>query len=144
MTEPSTTDEHPENQPEQPAGIHDRSRGVWIVNTKTSRYLVDLDSQIIVRSPDTTRSEPRPGPPVAALRLDHDSIPLITLVRCRIGSPMIAILDVRKDGIRTRRETTDVTRIQSLANAGASVGFKPPENLTDQQIAELLDGRGPQ
>lgn len=116
-----------DNQPGRPGTLDDQSQGVWVVDTESSRYLLDLDSRTIVRSPKITQPETDLVPPVAALRLDHDTIALITLIRCRVGGPMILILDVRKDGIRTKRQTTNVTSIQPLSDVIRAAGFDPSE-----------------
>jgi hypothetical protein len=92
------------------------STGRWEVVTETSIYLLDLDDQRVTRVPDAGAGPP-PGfhaVPIAALRCDHEPVPLLALISCAVGHPMRMIIDVRRDGIGTLRTTTIVRRLRQL------------------------------
>lgn len=91
--------------------------GRWQVTTETSVYLLDLDDRRITRVPDAGAGPP-PGldaPPIAALRRDHEPVPLLSLISCTIGEPMRMLIDVRRDGVGTLRTTTIVRQLRELA-----------------------------
>ena len=96
------------------------THGVWQVTTETSTYLLDLDGQRIIRVPDTgAGSQGGEGQiRVAALRRDHESIPLLRLISCEIGAPMQMLLDVRGDGVATLRTTTIIRELRQLPPRG--------------------------
>jgi hypothetical protein len=90
--------------------------GRWLVVTETACYTVDLDGQTIVRYPGAGTGPISADYPVtvADLRRDEQSIPLIQLVRCRVGGSMLLMLNIRQDGILTARMTTVVRSISCL------------------------------
>jgi hypothetical protein len=94
--------------------------GTWQVTTETSTYLLDLDRQHITRMPDAgAGSVPGLGPvAVATLRRDYESIPLLDLISCELGSRMQLLLDIRGDGIATLRTTTIVRELHVLPGSG--------------------------
>lgn len=91
--------------------------GRWQVTTETSVYVLDLDERRATRVPDAGAGPP-PGlcaPPIAALRRDQGSVPLLALISCTIGEPMRMMADVRRDGVGTPRTTTIVRHLRELA-----------------------------
>lgn len=90
--------------------------GRWQVTTETSVYLLDLDMKQVTRVPDAGAGPP-PGwspAPIAALRRDHESVPLLKVITCTVGEPMRMLIDVRRDGVCTLRTTTVVRHLRQL------------------------------
>lgn len=90
--------------------------GRWQVTTVTSVYLLDLDAKRVTRVPDAGAGPP-PGlspAPIASLRRDHESVPLLELITCAIDEPMRMLIDVRRDGVSTLRTTTVVRQLCKL------------------------------
>ncbi len=91
--------------------------GRWEVVSEASRYLLDLDPELLQR----IRGSVKPGPEVAfpsKLRdHDHGWIQLLRIVQLEVGKP--AILDIESLGapelLFTRRTTTYVLSIRQLA-----------------------------
>lgn len=93
--------------------------GRWQVTTETSIYLFDLDSRRVFRVPDAGAGTlpGQPPVPIAALRRDHEAIPLLTLICCEVGIPMRMMSDIRGDGSDTLRTTTIVRAVRELTNS---------------------------
>ena len=90
----------------------DESDGQWLVVTESSSYLFDLDDRTATRYPGGGAVAGEDDPwPVADLRRDLEPIRLINLARCTVGERLIAVLDVRRDGVVTVRESTFVVTI---------------------------------
>lgn len=92
------------------------TEGRFAVHTESSTHLVDLDARTITRVPDTGMGAgDRPGMVITAqLRRDHETLPLRELLVMQVGAPLVAVLDLRGDGIPTLRQTTLVREIQPL------------------------------
>ena len=88
--------------------------GRWRVLTETASYELDLDAGTARRTPLAVPNDASGWAPVADLRRDGEAIPLIWVLRCRVGEPMLLALDVCNDGALTFRLTTPVALIQRL------------------------------
>lgn len=90
--------------------------GRWQVTTETSIYLLDLDAKRVTRVPDAGAGPPAGFSPaaIAALRRDHESVPLLKLITCVVGEPMRMLIDLRRDGVCTLRTTTVVRHLREL------------------------------
>ncbi|TQL58967.1 hypothetical protein FB474_0310 [Oryzihumus leptocrescens] len=85
--------------------------GRWRVRTETASYDLDLDAGTARRAPLPVPMEDSGWAPVADLRRDEEAIPLIWVLRCRVGESMLLALDLRGDGVITFRATTPVVLI---------------------------------
>ena len=75
----------------------------WLITTRSgSQYLLDLGER-----PMSTRFG---GWDASHLRRDSDAVPLLGLASVEVGQPMVLLLDIRGDGIVTRRTTTPESR----------------------------------
>jgi hypothetical protein len=89
--------------------------GRFVVATETSCYVLDFDERTLVRVPDAGRgSVDDAGVAVAALRGDHLPLRLVDAGHVRLGERLVFVLDVRGDGVLTRRVSTFVRRIVRL------------------------------
>jgi hypothetical protein len=107
--------------------------GRWEVFTEASAYLLDLDARTATRVPGAGAVWPGDQAPVAQLRRDHRSVPLLRFTGARVGQPMTLVLDIRGDGVETARHTTYVMLIRRAASdAGGSwpAGPYPRVRLT--------------
>jgi hypothetical protein len=85
--------------------------GVYLVSTLSgSHYMLDFDRMTVQRTPDPDDEDEEKN-----LRKDGDELHLFGVTEIAVGSGMVLLLDVRGDGIPTRRWTTWVTRIERLA-----------------------------
>jgi hypothetical protein len=83
-------------------------KGSWLITTSmASRYLIVLDA------PWTLTRFRGDGCSVSELRLDGDAMPLSQLAAA-VGQPMVAVIDVRADGISTVRRTSLVVSIERV------------------------------
>jgi len=95
--------------------LEDGWTGQWLVVTESSTHLFDLDDRTATRYPGTGAGGVGDRlVPVSGLRQDSEPIPLIELHRCKIGKRLLAVLDVRRDGVITVRETTIVVSIDRV------------------------------
>lgn len=96
--------------------LDDSASGKWEVVTWSSTYLLDLDARTITRAPDSGTGDPTGGGPVGHTRMrqDHLPVPLVRIERCQSGQPMVLTVDVRGDGVLTRRWSTPVASIRPL------------------------------
>ena len=93
--------------------------GRWQVTTETSAYLLELDqsgSGSLVREVEAGDGHAPEAvdttPPVAVgLRRDGEPVPVLWAEVPVVGKPWTVLLDVRRDGISTRRRTTIVRTI---------------------------------
>lgn len=85
--------------------------GVWAVSTETATYIVNLDEETLERTP---AQDAPGGTSVSQLRKDAESVPLLKLARCVVGEQMVALIDVRGDGVATARQTTIVQQVTEL------------------------------
>jgi hypothetical protein len=90
--------------------------GRWQVTTETSVYLLELDRKQVTRVPDAGAGPPPGLSPsaIAALRHDHEALPLLKLITCVVGEPMRMLIDIRRDGVCTLRTTTIVRHLRDL------------------------------
>lgn len=102
--------------------LTDGHAGQWIVQTDSSTYQLDLDARTLQRLPNRA-SATRP----ASLRRDGDALTLWQLVQCRIGHPMVALIQIRDDDIPTQRITTAVRAITPHADAATEPATPIPE-----------------
>lgn len=87
------------------------TEGVWAVSTKSSTYVVDLGDMTLCRTP---AQEGLDGFEVSQLRKDAETVPLLKLSRCVLGESMVALIDVRGDGVATVRQTTPIQQITAV------------------------------
>lgn len=82
-----------------------------IVQTETAVYVLDEPNGTLRRYPRENLNNQ--GWPVAALRMDTQSIPyrLHPHFPLEVGEPAIFILNIRNDGVETVRTTTPVVSI---------------------------------
>lgn len=87
----------------------DEMDGVFVVATEDGiTYRLDLDQRLVTRSAEV-------GPGVRAV-VDPAPASLLTVATCRIGAPMVLLLDRNVPGVRfTRRATANVIRIESAS-----------------------------
>lgn len=100
-------------EPEPLSELPHDTAGIWVVDTRSSSYLLDLGRGTVTRYPGTLSSPPAAGR-VATLRRDRDDLPLLKVYRCEVGRPLQLLLDLRRDGVATIRHSTDVVNIQQL------------------------------
>lgn len=77
---------------------------LWQIITQSSAYIVDMHEGYLIRVPQNGEA--------SMLRKDHQHIPLLLIEHLVVGQPMVCWLDIRKDGVLTRRSTTPVAGIQ--------------------------------
>jgi hypothetical protein len=87
-----------------------------IVETESAIYALDLVSMRLKRFPRDSPivvENPRDGLPavVASLRKDTEAIPFEILAPLEVGQPAQFMLEIRDDGVKTFRMTTDVLKI---------------------------------
>lgn len=84
--------------------------GTWAVTTLSgTSYVIDFDNGTALRRPDPNSDDAE-----KTLRRDDVPRPLLGCGDIGIGSDMVLILDLRGDGVPTRRWTTPVIRIEKL------------------------------
>ena len=101
------------------SSINPENGGSWVVETQTSRYLIDLDQNYLLREPgggDAGSMEPVNLYFIAQLRRDGTQVPLLELSQCRVGSPLLVLLDIRGDGVETLRRSTPVASITRICD----------------------------
>lgn len=87
-----------------------------IVETETAIYALDLAAMTLQRHPrdkpvgveDSRHALPAA---VATLRKDGEGIPFTLLAPLELGKPAQFLLEIRDDGVKTVRTTTDVLNI---------------------------------
>ena len=97
--------------------LMDESRGVYLVRTTASRYLISLDLNIVRRHPNA-------GPPtvVASLRRDHEQLDLLAIYECTVGLEMELIVDLHISDVPfTLRRSMPVVSIERLSDAEEAV-----------------------
>lgn len=104
---------------EPAATVH--TKGRWVVRTRSSAYLVDLDEAVAARFP---AAHAPVDVFITLLRRDGDDIPLLALA-ATIGEPMCLVLAIRDDGVPTVRRTTTVVAIESAPHVGADPAGLP-------------------
>jgi hypothetical protein len=93
--------------------VTDEADGCYVVTTETgSRYWLDLDRRLVRRVTRQTILQTR------RLRRDGHDIDLLEIVQCRLGQPMIVLIDLNLPGVwLTTRESTLVVRIDPVPQA---------------------------
>lgn len=92
--------------------LEDDRVGRFRVTTRTgTRYFLDLDRRLIRREPAFTGSS-------ALMRRDGQDLDLVFLRQCRLGAPLVVLIDLRIRGACwTQRTSADVTRIRLARGA---------------------------
>ena len=87
--------------------LEDDAVGRWRIITRTgTRYLLDLDRRLVRRQPDRSTGS-------APMRADGRNVALLEIVQCRVGLPLVVLIDLKVPGAAcTRRITADITRIR--------------------------------
>ena len=107
--------------------LDDRPGGRWLVETVTAVFVIDLGARTIRRS---TQAGRRSGSYVAVeMRGDGAELPLIALIRCRIGESMVALVEVLT-GTVTIRLSTPVRRLEAIPGGAHRNGFFGTWDLT--------------
>ncbi|TFC16539.1 hypothetical protein [Cryobacterium glucosi] len=93
--------------------LTDDATGCYVVTTQSaSRYWLDLDRRLLRRVPSPS------FPDRLQLRRDGEDIDLLEVVRCRVGRPLVLLINLNVPGVwLTTRESTPVTRIESVPKA---------------------------
>jgi hypothetical protein len=87
--------------------VDDDGLGQFRITTRTgTRYFLDLDRRLIRREPAFTGSS-------ALMRADGQDLDLVFLRQCRLGVPLVVLIDLHIRGACwTQRTSADVTRIR--------------------------------
>lgn len=88
--------------------------GEWEIVTETSTYIVDLDTMTATRLAGGAGSLDGALVPRHRLRRDQVPIPLLAVPAPVVGEPCELLLDIRGDGVSTRRRTTLVCHVTQL------------------------------
>ena len=97
-----------EPAPEQPTGL-------WEVVTQSSRYLLDLYRCTASRH-RLEVGDLAPGALPVVLRRDAEELTLLAVIECRIGRPMMLLLNLEPGGqIGTVRVTSNVRSCRPVA-----------------------------
>ncbi|MFD1210746.1 hypothetical protein ACFQ36_01660 [Arthrobacter sp. GCM10027362] len=98
--------------------LTDRDEGFWQVTTASGTvYLLNLTPgrRTLTRLPARDQATADYARiPVADLRRDGETLPLLSIGRLQLGHPGTLVIDVRRDGIPTLRNTTPVVAIVRL------------------------------
>lgn len=98
--------------------LTDRDEGLWQVITASGTvYLLDLGPgmRTLTRLPGREKAKGDYARiPVAGLRRDGETLPLLAVGQLQLGQPGALLLDVRRDGIPTVRNTTPVVSIERV------------------------------
>jgi hypothetical protein len=89
--------------------LMDTTTGCYVVTTESSsRYWIDLDRHLLRRVSSTVPRRLR-------LRRDGEVIDLVEVVDCRLGKPMVLLIDLGLPGVWfTTRRSTAVVRIDEV------------------------------
>jgi hypothetical protein len=100
----------------------DEMEGVFVVTTEDgTTHRLDMDQRLVTRT-----AEVGPGTRVV---VDPAPASVLTVATCRLGAPMVLLIDRNVPGVRfTRRATANVIRIDS-----ASPNAAQPTTVTDEQ-----------
>ena len=88
----------------------DDEAGCYVVTTESSsRYWLDLDRRLLRRVPSDVFAG------TLRLRRDGEDLDLVEVVDCRVGHPLIVLINLDLTGVwLTARESTPVVRIERL------------------------------
>lgn len=93
--------------------LTDNDTGFYLVTTQSlSQYWLDLDQRLL-------RRRPRAGSATnLMLRRDGESVDLVEVVNCRVGQPLIVLINLNVPSVWfTTRESTAVIRIEPMPPA---------------------------
>jgi hypothetical protein len=92
--------------------LEDDAPGRFRITTRSgTRYLIDLDRRLIRREPAFTGGS-------VVMRRDGQDLDLVFLRECRLGAPLIALVDLHLPGACwTQRTSAEVTRIRLARSA---------------------------
>ena len=101
------------NQPERQGrtdALTDDTTGCFVVTTQSaSRYWLDLDRRLLRRVTSL------PFQARLHLRRDCEDIDLVQVVDCRLGHPMVLLINLNLPGVSvTARRSTPVVRIEAV------------------------------
>lgn len=105
---------------------HDKGR--WEVTTESSRYIIDLDAQTLMRVPGSNPEHHRPDrypsrahargadrhPSRSRLRKDEEILPLLEMSPVIVGYPLRVLIDILGNGVVTARRSTPVVSIIAI------------------------------
>jgi hypothetical protein len=88
--------------------------GMFLVTTERgTRYWFDTTRGVVRRETNAS------NPARLDLRRDGESVDLVEIVTCTVGSPLVILINLEIDGIMlTSRESTPVTAIEVIAMRG--------------------------
>ncbi len=111
--------------------LEDIEYGTWEVTTETSQYLIDLSGRRLKRLPGQGLGPSSPTDRVllllAELEGDYQWTPLLELLRCRVGEPLVALTDPQDDGSVVYRQSTNVRRIRRLHSNDDNAAADAPQ-----------------
>ena len=92
--------------------LEDDAPGRFRITTRSgTRYLIDLDRRLIRREPAFAGGS-------VMMRRDGQDLDLVFLRECRVGAPLIALVDLHIRGACwTQRTSAEVTRIRLARSA---------------------------
>ena len=92
--------------------LEDDAPGRFRITTRSgTRYLIDLDRRVIRREPAFVGGS-------VMLRRDGQNLDLVFLRECRVGAPLIVLVDLHLRGACwTQRSSAEVTRIHLARSA---------------------------
>lgn len=104
--------------------VHWRTRmtigrtGRWRVHTEASVHELDLDARVWIRHPRTNATPVTGTGPLAINVFESDGtpVPLTEVLVCRLGHPMLLLVDLAGDGVPSRTRSTIVTCIERIAD----------------------------
>lgn len=105
-----------------PHSLNDETTGSYAVRTESGTlYAIHLDPpREVVRLAQDWNPTPRYDQlPAAELRRDGEAIKLLNVIKMQVGGRGLMWLDIRLDGLRTLRGTTEVLSISRLQANGA-------------------------
>jgi hypothetical protein len=90
--------------------LRDDEADCYLVTTESSsRYWLDLDRRLLRRETSTSFAG------TLRLRRDGEELDLVEVVDCRVGHPLIVLINLNLTGVwLTTRESTPVVRIERL------------------------------
>ena len=90
--------------------LRDDEAGCYLVTTESSsRYWLDLDRRLLRRETSAAFAG------TLRLRRDGEELDLVEVVDCRVGHPLILLINLNLPGVwLTTRESAPVVRIERL------------------------------
>jgi hypothetical protein len=107
--------------------LTDDQTGIWMVITETSRYYLDLGARRLMRVPGQPHfTEEGDLVLLAHLERDHEWVPLVEVVDCEVGWPLVVLTEPRGDGSVVYRQSTLVQAIHAKPPTTAQGDTAPP------------------